>query len=59
LLVFGIYEGQPYPSIGIHHYLPFNIRETEKITHLINRIASELKLPAKKITWQRKDNPEL
>jgi hypothetical protein len=51
------YRGHPEDTSTI--YLPFNIREAEKITHLINRIASELKLPAKKITWQRKDNPEL
>ena len=51
------YRGHPEDTSTI--YLPFNIRDTDKITALIGRIASELKLPPKTITWQRKDNPEL
>jgi hypothetical protein len=51
------YRGHPEDTSTI--YLPFDIRETDKITHLISRIASEMKLPSTKITWQRKDNPEL
>jgi hypothetical protein len=51
------YKGHPDYTSTI--YLPFDIRDIGKITDLITRIASELKLPTQKITWQRKDKPEL
>jgi hypothetical protein len=51
------YKGHPENTSTI--YLPLHIREIEEITDVIRRIASELKLPAKKITWQRKDDPDL
>jgi hypothetical protein len=51
------YRGHPTNTSTI--YLPFDIGDVDKITDIVSRIASELKLSSKSITWQRKDNPAL
>jgi hypothetical protein len=51
------YRGHPAETSTI--YLPLDIADVDKITDIICRIASELKLSPKSITWQRKNNPAL
>jgi hypothetical protein len=51
------YRGHPENLSTI--YLPFDIREVDKITEIISRITAELKVPPSLIKWQRKDDPEL
>lgn len=51
------YRGHPKDTSTI--YLPFDIHDVQRVTEIIARIVSELKLPPKLVTWQRKDDPEL
>jgi hypothetical protein len=51
------YRGHPTDTSTI--YLPLDIADVDKITDIVSRIASELKLSSKSITWQRKNNPAL
>ena|SRR5258708_16591511 len=48
------YKGHPKNTSTI--YLPFEINDVNDITEIVSRIASELKLAEKSISWQRKDN---
>jgi hypothetical protein len=52
------YRGHPIGTSTI--YLPYEIRDVEKITDIVSKIVSELKLlPGKYVIWQRKDDPHL
>jgi hypothetical protein len=50
------YRGHPPDTSTI--YLPFEITDVEKITGIVERIASEFKV-TDKVLWQRKNDPEL
>jgi hypothetical protein len=51
------HRGHPTDTSTI--YLPFEIADVDEITDIVSRIASELKLSPKSVTWQRKNNPAL
>jgi hypothetical protein len=50
------YRGHPPGTVTL--YLPYDIREVEKITKLVGVILSELGLSNDVLGWQRADDPD-
>ena len=51
------YAGHPNDEFTV--YLPFEIKDEDRVTHMIHEIVAALKISDGDILWERKDDPDL